>query len=238
MRAAPRTREGACRGGDEPPPGGLAVIESVFGAASASPGKGLEIDVDTRGFSDSGTGQKLGLGSSAAATVALAAALMPGAPAGDVFECARAAHRKLQGGGSGVDIATACCGGVISYRHEDRFPPQMIGWPDAVHYRVLYSGRPSRTMDAVRRAEAGDERHWAALVAAAKEADEAIRSGRSGGLVAAVSDWTAALRRFDEAGRIGIFAGGHAPMTELAAEIERARQLTDEVIAGSAEEFQ
>ena len=203
---------------DELPADGLAVVETVFGALKASPGNALGIDVDTRGFSDNVTGQKLGLGSSAAATVALAAALMPGAPARDVFECARAAHHRLQGGGSGVDIATACCGGVISYRKDQSFPPQTVVWPDAVHYRFFYSGRPSRTADAIRRAEARDERRWAALDSAAKEADEAIRAGRADGLVAAVSAWTAALRRFDEAGSIGIFAGGHAQMTELAAE--------------------
>ena len=63
---------------------------------------------------------KLGLGSSAAVTVALMGALLQlvqgGAAGRDKLEAlCREAHRHLQGGiGSGIDVATAVAGGLIS----------------------------------------------------------------------------------------------------------------------------
>jgi phosphomevalonate kinase len=68
-------------------------------------------------------GRKLGLGSSAAILVASLAA-MDVAPEGDValadaalasrvFLRALEAHRKAQGGGSGIDVAASCHGGVL-----------------------------------------------------------------------------------------------------------------------------
>jgi phosphomevalonate kinase len=83
-----------------------------------------DIAVDTADFSRGG--QKLGLGSSAAATVAAAAlALAAADPAAAadpdrIFELAFAAHGDAQGQrgsrGSGADIAAATYGGVLTYR--------------------------------------------------------------------------------------------------------------------------
>lgn len=62
--------------------------------------------------------RKLGLGSSAAILVASLAAVWPAdvaeeALADALFPLALRSHRRAQGGGSGVDVAAACFGGVI-----------------------------------------------------------------------------------------------------------------------------
>jgi phosphomevalonate kinase len=64
-------------------------------------------------------GRKLGLGSSAAILVASLAAVEPRSFASDaelraaIFEPALAAHRRAQGGGSGVDVAASTYGGTL-----------------------------------------------------------------------------------------------------------------------------
>ncbi len=67
-------------------------------------------------------GRKLGLGSSAAILVASMATAST-APDDDLgaslFPAALAAHRAAQGGGSGVDVAAACFGGVVQCRLRD-----------------------------------------------------------------------------------------------------------------------
>jgi len=67
--------------------------------------------------------RKLGIGSSAAIVVAGlgAFALMDETKdletiRKEVFEVARAAHRKVQGGGSGIDVAASCFGGTLHCR--------------------------------------------------------------------------------------------------------------------------
>ena len=84
------------------------IVEAVCGSRPE-----LTIELDTRAFAEDGT--KLGIGSSAALTAALVAAL-----GGDYYADALAAHRRLQGGsGSGVDVAASVHGGLIEYSMRD-----------------------------------------------------------------------------------------------------------------------
>ena len=208
---------GALSWRDELPAGGLPLVEAVVAELGDLPESPVLIEIDTRGFADPHCGRKLGLGSSAAAATALVAALSPGMQAGDVFRHATPAHRRMQGGeGSGVDVATACHGGAVIYRQDDGYPPVPADWPAGLHYRFVWSGRPARTTDAIRRARDVGARDWAALVAAAGAAESAFRAGPAAMVAAAMADWVAALRRFDSAGDVGIFAGGHAKMADLA----------------------
>lgn len=90
------------------------------------------LSADVRSVFDEATGEKLGLGSSAASTVALTGACMlesnqeaisPQKRA-ELFEHAFRAHRSLQGGrGSGADIASSCFGGLIAYRLTEPMAP-------------------------------------------------------------------------------------------------------------------
>lgn len=72
-------------------------------------------------------GRKLGLGSSAAIVVASLAtrAEFPCAQPEELqrlFEQALAAHRRAQGGGSGVDVASATFGGVLEFHYDPAGP--------------------------------------------------------------------------------------------------------------------
>jgi len=78
--------------------------------------------LDTDGFFHNNRSIKLGLGSSAALTVALVASLLASSgqiPADkeQVFQMALEAHRAAQGNvGSGIDIAASVYGAILSYR--------------------------------------------------------------------------------------------------------------------------
>src|SRR5439155_4713526 len=95
------------------------VLAARVGTSAAA--AALEVACDSSAFY--ADGHKLGLGSSAAVTVA-ATALALGAhdDLGDdawrarVRVLAQEAHRRAQGGGSGADIAACVYGGVIEFR--------------------------------------------------------------------------------------------------------------------------
>jgi len=100
-------------------------------------------------------GQKLGLGSSAAILVAclgvLSAAERVEAPLADlrqsVFAEALTAHRRAQGGGSGVDVAASTFGGHLLVRREAfgalHVTPTVL--PRELVLRVWASGEPAST---------------------------------------------------------------------------------------------
>ena len=98
--------------------GGPRAAETLGEVADAVP-EGAAL-VDTAGFTENGV--KLGLGSSAAAAVAAAGAVLEYAGVSVatnkelLFSVADAAHRAAQGGvGSGADIAAAVYGGFVRY---------------------------------------------------------------------------------------------------------------------------
>ncbi len=97
-------------------------IDSVGGRSNAK-----SVKIDSSALYENGT--KLGLGSSAAVTVATVAALYRDAglelsDKNQIFSLAHAAHSDAQGTrGSGVDVATSIWGGTI------RFTPQKSGQP-------------------------------------------------------------------------------------------------------------
>ena len=103
------------------------IVEAVCGARPA----GRDFTLDTAAFIVDG--RKLGIGSSAALTVALVAALQQGR---DIFQDALQAHRRFQrGAGSGVDVAAAVTGGLIEYCMQD-CRVERLDWPDGLVVRV------------------------------------------------------------------------------------------------------
>lgn len=121
------------------------------------------------------TGAKLGLGSSAAVTVAVLAAVL--ALHGQRFETQEArlklfklatlAHGGSQGGGSGADLAAVIFGSVTCYRRYDNTwlkpgnlslsqlleaPWPLLGieklpWPETLGLQVGWTGQPAATLD-------------------------------------------------------------------------------------------
>ncbi len=134
-------------------------------------------------------GKKLGLGSSAAITVASVAlweleaaalddtALDDTALAERVFPVAFAAHRAAQGGGSGVDVAAATYGGTL---HARRSPSgnlelRRAALPPTLDAEVWWTGVPASTpalLRLIERFEAAEPARFEALMRAQKDASE------------------------------------------------------------------
>ena len=109
----------------------------------------LAIAVDSSAFYDT-HGNKLGIGSSAAVTVAATACALAEVGAldlGEVFAIAQAAHAEAQGArgarGSGADIAAATYGGTLAFTPAT--PSRRVGWPKSVALVPFYTGASADT---------------------------------------------------------------------------------------------
>jgi phosphomevalonate kinase len=214
------------------------IIRSLAGAglldpASARPAR-LELDTSAF-FEATGRGPtKLGLGSSAALTVALASAVVRWSGRQDVLSptnewLTRLAtiHREFQGGrGSGVDLAASLLGGALEYRVGEDGDPEMarpLRLPEGLHMLAVWTGRSADTGSFLRRlAERsavdpnGIGRSMDRLAATSGRGLQALSSSR-------VGDFLDEVRRFcsdmEELGR-------RADMPILSAEHDRLVALT------------
>ncbi len=187
---------------------------------------------DFQGRDASGRRIKLGLGSSAAITVALMGALLQFVRAApQPHEKLRVlcleAHRRLQdGSGSGIDVLTALAGGVISiaFSPGSELPRETsLSWPDGLHMLAVWSGRSASTPAMLDRLHGYRERqpaacasHMARLRKIAGQTVSAWRASETGTVLASLDSYAAALRDLDEDAGIGIHGGGHAAMREIA----------------------
>lgn len=175
-----------------------------------------------------GSRVKLGLGSSAAVTVALLGAMLRlagGAPVERraLLGLAMDAHRRLQGGrGSGIDVATALFGGVVG--RNDAVQP--LPWPRGLHLAALWTGSAASTPELLHRFELW-QRHDPPAFAAQMErmrsvAAMALAAWQAGDVqrvLAAVTAYDQALGQLDQAAGIGIYANGHLRLRELCREL-------------------
>ena len=197
------------------------LLAAVWQEVAATPVNSLKIVLDSNEFMDFASGSKIGIGSSAALTVALTAALDLAAGGGrSVDRIAADAHRHLQGGvGSGADIACSLSGGVIEYRIGEG-TSRVSQWPTGLHYALLWSGVAANTGEQLARlanfgsVAAGTMR--AELVAAANDVAKIWSDGQVAEIIAALHAYTAVLRRFDADHELGIFAAGHAELASKA----------------------
>lgn len=197
----------------------FAVVEYVFTAGAFDISEPIHVVLDTRAFGDPETGRKIGIGSSAAVTAALAAALMLLAgDGGNIAPVALEAHRALQGGGSGVDVATSVSGGLIEYRMSGAWQ-RSLRWPDDLHLRLYWSGVAADTAQRLERLRIAAARpSRSRLVDAAAAAAAAWRSGASASILDTLGQFAAALERFDVDHGLGIFDAGHGALAAAAPE--------------------
>ena len=192
-------------GGDE-----YALVDSVWRELQPATDGDVTLMLDTREFLDEASGDKTGIGSSAALTVALVAAL-GGLSASDIDLAAAAgrAHRAFQGGkGSGVDIANSTLGGIIEYRMGQAAVP--LQWPEGLHFALLWSGVPASTEDQVSRLQQAITRDSrAALCESAEQLAAHWRAGQSTQLLAAYPSYCETLRTFSIDHDLGVFDAGH-----------------------------
>jgi len=197
----------------------FALLEVVWETVGLAPTTNVALQLDTSEFSDVATGNKTGIGSSAALTVALTAALdelSSGEQNSNVPEPATAAfdaHQKFQGGrGSGVDIATSVTGGLIEYVMTGRETHQLT-WPNELAYALIWTGAPASTtqkLDRLARSKPRPSR--AALVYSARRLGKAWREGRADNILYEYHDYINVLREFSVDHDIGIFDAGHAEL--------------------------
>jgi phosphomevalonate kinase len=145
---------------------GVDVAVEVPEVAVAFEGAGPPPHVEVSTLSQGG--KKLGLGSSAAAVVAAlgyrAAAHgedLRAAPVRDgILRAARAAHARVQGGGSGVDIAASVYGGILRYALDASGQPSVapLKLPSSIGFDAYWSGRSARTSDMRARVDALEAR--------------------------------------------------------------------------------
>lgn len=151
------------------------------GATDPAAKAALEIAVDSSAFYDA-HGTKLGLGSSAAVTVAATACALANAGAGNardvIFEIAAAAHARAQGDkgarGSGADIAAAVYGGTIVYTISAR--PTRSRWPEQVALVPFFTGAPADTTSLVAQVMAARESRRSDVDAALDAIGDASRA--------------------------------------------------------------
>jgi phosphomevalonate kinase len=162
----------------------LAVADEIAarrGAADPAARAALEVSVDSTAFYDRMT--KLGLGSSAAVTVAATALALGTADRHEILEIALAAHARAQGPlgarGSGADIAASVYGGTIVFSLPGGAAPCHIErrrWPPSVAILPFFTGAPADTAQLVARVRAARDAHRTAVDAALIAVADASRA--------------------------------------------------------------
>lgn len=189
--------------------------------------------LDTSEFFDPGAGgQKLGLGSSAALTVALSSALRdwarkPALSREKLLAKLLTMHSDFQGGrGSGIDLAASLCGGVLSYeRPPGSSSPHVEDGtlPAGLQFRAIWTGQQASTSDLLRQLETAsraDPGGWKQvqdnLAYAAIQARNAFVSGRAKDLISSIASYGESLRLLQEFSGIPVFSPEHETLSELA----------------------
>jgi phosphomevalonate kinase len=186
----------------------------------------LRLDTSAFFWNENGVHDKLGLGSSAALTVALASALAAHAGRSGLIDDRRAwllrlleLHRQFQNGrGSGLDVACSLFGGVIRYTIENgnKSHVEPVIWPDALRRLMIWSGRSASTarfleaLDAWRKREPEpSSRLFREMSVVARAAAEAVGTGNTLSLLTLARDYSSLLQRLGDAAKIQVFTPEH-----------------------------
>ena len=212
-------------------PNALAWVATLFGQfrqGAQWPPCRVELDSDAFHVEHAGKPAKLGLGSSAALTVALLGALhaLVRKPAPALDECVRI-HRAIQHGhGSGIDIAASFSGGLSRFRLEGgaaRVEPVKL--PEGLHWRCVYSGRPASTRAMLAIVAGWRERDPAAfahrmheLATISSRGIDALAANDAAAFLARLHDYATSLARFGEAAGADIASREHRAIAAIAAD--------------------
>jgi phosphomevalonate kinase len=178
--------------------------------------------------------RKLGLGSSAAGLVAALAAdayeagqeLHEASFRRELFERAFAVHRRVQGGGSGFDVAAAVWGGF--FRYELTAPGKArvtnLLWPEGLVIELFAAPTSARTSEFVARVKAFREAHtahavpmFAALRQAALRASVAFGEGKVKEILEALTAQREILAAIGDAADVPIVLPAVQRLAQLAA---------------------
>jgi len=216
----------------------LPLVETVLGGMVAEgwirPDRLRRFDavLDTRAFFDSES--KLGLGSSAALTVALTSAIAMWVDREDLLEPRISwlrrlldLHREFQGGrGSGVDLAASLIGGAIEYRLDDvgsvdQAAPVIL--PGGLHIAFVWTRRSADTGSFLAQLATAMEtdfhpadRAIEHLGAIAGEGIEALRRGETGVFLDTVDAYCDGMQHLGETTGLQIVSDVHLELREIA----------------------
>ncbi|HEU4857968.1 MAG TPA: hypothetical protein VFS86_11795 [Rhodanobacteraceae bacterium] len=212
-------------------PGELAWVAQLlgeFGRGEALPPCRVELESDAFYFEHAGARAKLGLGSSAALTVALLGALHARANRPPVsLDTAIAAHRGIQHGrGSGIDIAASLAGGLSRFQLEgDAAHVAPLAWPSGLHWRCVYSGRPASTGAMLAAVAAWREREPAGyaqgmheLATISSRGINALAASDAAAFLSSFHAYADALARFGESAGVDIASREHRAIAAIAAD--------------------
>ncbi len=225
-------QDGLPRWREIPPDGQGRILEAVAATLADEGAKlsvPLDIRLDTRAFRvwrADGRADKLGLGSSAALTVALTAALLAHAgractARAQLFDiCARAHRRFQEGAGSGIDVATAVHGGVVLLAGGEIRP---LAWPAGLAWLPVWSGAGASTREMLDRYKAfrdADPARFGRQTAVLREIAVAAASAWEGqeiqALLRSLADYDDALRALDSGAGLGIYTPAHDRFARIA----------------------
>ena len=202
----------------------------------------FHVRLDTSGFfSPSECGRsKLGLGSSAALTIALASALVI---FGGAEEALTDRHTWLarvlvlyknfqDGSGSGLDLAASLYGNVIRYAlSSSRGAPDVrfINLPRGIHTVFIWPGQPTSTPQFLKRLHSWRLQQpgqydsvMQELAAIADMGIVAVEEDNAAAFVDTVKLYSAALKRFGEESAVEIFSSEHRHIEKLVASLGAA----------------
>lgn len=195
------------------------LLRHVWQEAGVRPKQHWAITLDTSAFIYGESGNKLGLGSSAAVSVALATALVCASEIdADATRIAFNAHQRFQGGmGSGVDIACSASGGLSAYTVNGG-AARRLDWPDGLACGIIWVGVSASTRKRLAQLEHQDDHvSRAALALASRRMAAAWSSGSARNVLDGYPDYIGVLREFSVDHDLGIFDAGHAELTDMAA---------------------
>jgi phosphomevalonate kinase len=213
---------------------GVVLSEAFAGVSLRSP---CRIRLDTSEFFSAtarGARGKLGLGSSAALTVALYAAVLRWAqpeerpvsrPDGMLVRLQTLHRNHQQGRGSGLDIAASLHGGTFVYRR-GRLEPELVplALPSGLELLCVWSGQSASTGGFLerlagwrRRNEQAHARYMRELSEIAERGIEAAASGDAQGFCTALREYTRSLDNLGAATSLPIVSPVHRRIERLAA---------------------
>jgi len=199
----------------------FSLVDAGLRAADALQSGAQLIDLDTSDFIDAERHLKIGIGSSAALTVALCAAVRGSTDIGAIMDVAQRAHVDLQrGAGSGADIACSLSGGLIEYRMEGTSVSK-LDWPKGLLYRVIWTGIAASTRDKLIKLNAGTrlpsrER----LVGASEAMADVWKSSDADRIIEEYRRYNEHLRQFSVDHDLGIFDAGHEEIGCAAGDVD------------------
>ena len=179
-----------------------------------------------------GQREKLGIGSSAALTVALAwglAGLLRGRPLTEAERDKRLsalieAHNRFQNNpGSGADIAASLFGGSLAFRPGNRPSVSPLPLPPALHLRFVWAGRPASTPSyllGLRRWRSACPQEYDRILDGlgliTESAVQSARRGDAGGFLDAAREYAAGLQRLGHAAGLDIVSAAHRGAASVA----------------------